>query len=305
MINKCEEQDVSYLSEEFSQENWSFEPLTNDGMFHLVFINNKKALRSLVSALINIPESELGDTEVLNPMQFSDAYNAKLTVLDLRVHLNNNTLLNIEIQVRRFQGWTNRTVVYTCRQITEQSNREEFDYKDLEPVIHVAIMDHTLFEDHRRFFARYEVKDEEGYLYTDKIQFYVMDLKAIDEASEEDRKSGLVEWAEAFKARNWEQLGKIDNNGVKEAAKEMEAVMSSPEKRQFVWNSRLAQLDYRSQINSAKSEGIEEGVDLLASLMEELYTLGKMEEAKRATADKAYRAKLLAQYKKNHSHELT
>ncbi|MBQ9009161.1 MAG: PD-(D/E)XK nuclease family transposase, partial [Clostridia bacterium] len=114
------------MSEEFSQENWSFEPLTNDGMFHLVFINNKKALRSLVSALINVPESELGDTEVLNPMQFSDAYNAKLTVLDLRGHLNNNTLLNIELQVRRFQGWTNRTVVYTCRQITEQSNREEF-----------------------------------------------------------------------------------------------------------------------------------------------------------------------------------
>ena len=39
----------------------------------------------------------------------------------------------------------------------------------------------------------------------------------------------------------------------------MEAVMSSPEKRQFVWNRRLAQLDYNSQIDSARSEGRAEG----------------------------------------------
>ena len=247
------------LNEELLQENWNFEPLTNDGMFHLVFLNNRKALKSLVSVLLNIPESEIIDIDVLNPMQFSDAYDAKQTVLDLRVHLNDDTYLNIEVQVRRFQEWTNRTVVYSCRQITEQSNREGFAYKNLEPVIHVAIMNHTLFEDHKRFFTRYEVMDEEGYRYTDKIQFYVMDLKAIAEASEEERNRGLVEWAEAFSARNWEQLGKIKNPGVKEAAKEMEAVMSSPEKRQFVWNRRLAQLDYNSQIDSARSEGREEG----------------------------------------------
>ena len=40
---------------------------------------------------------------------------------------------------------------------------------------------------------------------------------------------------------------------------EMETVMSAPEKRQFVWNRRLAQLDYDSQIDSAKSEGRAEG----------------------------------------------
>lgn len=258
------------MSEELLQESWNFEPLTNDGMFHLVFLNNKKALRSLVSVLLNIPESEIIDIDVLNPMQFSDAYDAKQTVLDLRVHLNNDTYLNIEVQVRRFQEWTNRTVVYTCRQITEQSNREGFSYKDLEPVIHVAIMDHTLFEDHKRFFTRYEVMDEDGYRYTDKIQFYVMDLKAIAEANEEERNRGLVEWAEAFRARNWEQLGKINNPGVKEAAKEMEAVMSSPEKRQFVWNRRLAQLDYNSQIESARDEGKMEGfLDALAGLVKD------------------------------------
>ena len=108
--------------------------------------------------------------------------------------------------------------------------------------------------------------DEEGYRYTDKIQFYVMDLKAISDASEEEQNRGLVEWAEAFNARDWDQLQKINNPGVKEAAKEMEAVMSSPEKRQFVWNRRLAQLDYNSQIGSAKQEGF---VEALAGLVKD------------------------------------
>ena len=291
---------VSEMSEELLQESWNFEPLTNDGMFRLVFLNNRKALRSLVSVLMNIPEAEFDDIDVLNPMQFSDAYDAKQTVLDLRVHLNNDTYLNIEVQVRRFQEWTNRTVVYTCRQITEQSNREAFAYKDLEPVIHVAIMDHTLFEDHKRFFARYEVKDEEGYRYTDKIQFYVMDLKAIAEASEEEQKRGLVEWAEAFSARDWKQLQKINNPGVKEAAKEMEAVMSSPEKRQFVWNRRLAQLDYNSQIDSARSEGRAEGKtegeNRFAALMTKLFSMGMTQEAEKAANDPAYLHQLLVEF---------
>lgn len=284
------------MSEELLQESWNFEPLTNDGMFHLVFLNNEKALRSLVSVLLNIPEAEIIDIDVLNPMQFSDAYDAKQTVLDLRVHLNNDTYLNIEVQVRRFPEWTNRTVVYTCRQITEQSNRDGFTYKSLEPVIHVAIMDHTLFEDHKRFFTRYEVMDEEGYRYTDKIQFYVMDLKAIAEASEEERNRGLVEWAEAFNARDWNQLQKINNPGVKEAAKEMEAVMSSPEKRQFVWNRRLAQLDYNSQIDSARDEGKTEGINQIASLMSKLFALGRTKDAEKAANDPAYLHQLLVEF---------
>ena len=67
--------------------DWSFEPLTNDAMFHLVFLNNEKARKALVSALLNIPEQEISEITVLNPMQFSDAFDAMQTVLDLRMHL--------------------------------------------------------------------------------------------------------------------------------------------------------------------------------------------------------------------------
>ena len=86
-----------------------------------------------------------------------------------------------------------------------------------------------------------------------------MDLKAIAEADDAERKRGLVEWAEAFNARNWEQIRNIDNAGVKEAANQMQTIMGSQEQRQMIWSRRLAQLDYESMMSSARKKGLEEG----------------------------------------------
>ena len=202
--------------------------------------------------------------------------------------------------------------MYSCRQITEQSNAEGFRYNDLEPVIHIAIMDHTLFEDHKRFFTRYEIMDEEGYRYTDKLQFYVMDLKAIAEANEEERQRGLVEWAEAFTAKDWNQLRKIDNPGVKEAAKQMQTAMSNQQQRQMIWSRKLAQMDHDTQLDYARkegraegraegkaegrAEGRAEGANELGQLISKLLSLGRIQDVERASVDIAYREKLYAEF---------
>ena len=73
---------------------------------------------------------------------------------------------------------------------------------------------------------------------------------------------------------------------------EMEAVMSSPEKRQFVWNRRLAQLDYNSQIDSARSEGIKQ----TASLMSKLFSQGRVKDAEKAANDPEYLHQLLVEF---------
>ena len=45
-----------------------------------------------------------------------------------------------------------------------------------------------------------------------------------------------------------------------------------------------------------KEEGREEGIDLLGSLMTKLKSLGREDDAFRAAADSAYRAKLLHEF---------
>lgn len=90
--------------------------------------------------MLNIPESSIKQIEVQNPMQYSEVFDSKLTVLDLKVHMNNNTYILVEVQVRKFEHWTNRTLGYACRQIADQIHGK-FSYSDLEPVIQISIMD--------------------------------------------------------------------------------------------------------------------------------------------------------------------
>ncbi len=156
-----------------------FVSLRNDLLFHMVFTRNEQALKGLLSVLLNIPEERIIRTEVLNPIQYSEALDTKVTVLDLKVHLNDCTYILVEMQVRKFVEWINRTVVYTCRQVADQVH-DNFDYSKLEPVIHISIMDYSLFPDHKRFFKAYRLTDDEGYMYTDRIQFWVMDLTQIE-----------------------------------------------------------------------------------------------------------------------------
>ena len=170
-------------------------------------------------------------------------------------------------------------------------------------------MDHTLFPDHKRFITKYELKDEEGYQYTDKLQFIVMDLTAIKDATESDKKQGLVEWAEAFTAKNWDSVEQIENEGVKEARKTMELIMATPTERQLLMDRELAELDRQAWLEDALAEGLEKGMaegmekgmekgmeegrDEMANLISKLFDMNRFEDIKRCTTDPNYRNQLI------------
>ena len=231
--------------------------LTNDLLFHMVFTRNEEALKGLLSVLLNIPEADILRVEILNPMQYSEVIDTKLTVLDLKVHMNNNTYIHVEMQVRKFEHWTNRTVGYACRQIADQIHGD-YDYSKLEPVIQISIMDYSLFLDHKRFFADYIPRDKEGYAYTDKLQFLVMDLTRIGEATKEQKDQGLVEWARAFRAKSWEEVNEIENSGVKEAVKTMQLIMSNPTEREMIRMRQDARRDEATIIAAAERRAVKD-----------------------------------------------
>ena len=285
-------------------EELDYEPLTNDLLFHMVFTKNEQALRSLLSCLLDIPQTEMREIEILNPMQYTEAIDTKLTVLDLKLHLNNEKYILIEMQVRRFINWTNRTLAYASRQIADQIRGKEFEYDQIQTVVQIAIMDHTLFPEHKKFMSKYLLRDEEGYIYSDKLEFIVMDLTAVDEASEKEKEQGLVEWADAFRADSWDSAGQIENEGVKEAMKTMSMIMATPSERQLIWDRRMAIWDYNSSMSGARKAGREEGKKVgreegrkvgreeTEALIAKLVSENRIEDIRRSTTDPAFREKL-------------
>ena len=120
-------------------------------------------------------------------------------------------------------------------------------------------MKYSLFPERRRFYTEYKLQDDEQQELTDKLKFYVLDLTAVDLATETDQTNGLVEWAKAFNAKNWEAVNQIDRKGIKEAANTMEVIMATPSQRQKIWERKLALMDYNTEIYSAREEGKAEG----------------------------------------------
>ena len=113
--------------------------------------------------------------------------------------------------------------------------------------------------------------------YTDKLKFLVMDLTQIEEASQEQKDQGLVEWAKAFRANSWEEVNDIDNSGVKEAARTMQLIMSNPTEREMIRMRQDVENDWRTIVNSEREQA---QIDLMVELVRD-GILSEAEAAKR------------------------
>ena len=85
-----------------------------------------------------------------------------------------------------------------------------------------------------------------------------MDLTQVNEATEEQKAQGLVEWAKAFRADSWEEVNQIQNSAVKEAAKTMKLIMSNPTEREIIRMRQAAQNDWITMRNSERKAGMQE-----------------------------------------------
>ena len=115
------------------------------------------------------------------------------------------SLLHLEMQVLNEGNWVERSLCYLCREFDNLSRGE--DYGEVRPVVHIGILDFTLFEDAPEFYATYWMMNEKSYRkYSDKLRLSVLDLNCIKEATEEDRRYKIDYWEGLFKSTTWEEI---------------------------------------------------------------------------------------------------
>ena len=194
-------------------------PLTNDYMFRSLCQKSNKALRGLISALLHIPPEQIHSVVITNPIVVGEACPDKEFRLDVRVELNKNTVINIEMQVANLHDWPERSISYLCRIFDNLSHGDK--YIAVRPAVHISILDFTLFPDTPSFYSCNKLMDEKNYhIYSDKFALNVLNLKQIELATDEDRKWKLDHWARLFKATTWEEIRMIatDNEYLQEAS---------------------------------------------------------------------------------------
>lgn len=89
--------------------------MTNDYMFRYILQKNKKVLIGLTCALLHLHTEEIMTISIENPIDLSKNITGKDFVLDIKILLNSNRLLNLEMQVKNEYNWKERSLVYLCR----------------------------------------------------------------------------------------------------------------------------------------------------------------------------------------------
>lgn len=202
--------------------------LKNDYMFKAVFQKNEKILKGLIAALLHISFHDIRSIHIQNPIILGETVNNKDVALDLLVILNNDTRINIEMQVAPQSFWVNRSLTYMCRLHNHLEVGEEYD-KVLKS-IHISIIDFRLFDHEQTFYSQNRVIDINTFrVYSDNLGLNVLSLKNIEHATKEDRECGLYDWARLFVARTWEELKMVakDNEIFQETEKAMEDLSSN------------------------------------------------------------------------------
>jgi predicted transposase/invertase (TIGR01784 family) len=178
--------------------------MTNDYMFKIVLESNINVLKSLICALLHLLLTDI-TIEVRNPIIPGEPVGNKEFILDIKVIMNDNTVINLEMQLRNLGNWIDRSLNYLCRLYNNLSSGQE--YNDTMSAIHIGFLDFTLFDDKPEFYATYKMMNaKNSNIYSDKFALSVIDLSKIELATEEDKAYGIDQWAKLFKATTWEEL---------------------------------------------------------------------------------------------------
>ena len=243
-------------------EKRKFYGMRNDYMFHAVLQKNEEVLRNLLATLLEIDEAEIESCHIENPIELGKEIEGKECILDVKLTLNNDKVINIELQVYKQTHWINRSLLYWAR--TYDNLKSGQDYSMLLPAYHIGILDFTLFENHPKFMAQYQILDvEDGYLYSDKLCIKVLDLTQLEKAKQEpETNKKLLKWASIFKAETLEELEQLASG--EEVFENMIVTMKKLSEDEKIRMQCEAREDYErsllTEYNAGKSEGIEQGI---------------------------------------------
>ena len=196
--------------------------LTNDYMFRVVFQENELARKGLIASILHMNPKDIQSVTIRNPITPGQKIDDKEFVLDLKVLLNNNHLINLEMQMANQHNWQDRSLSYLCRSFDQLYKGE--DYSEAKPATHIGFLNFAPFPERLEFNGCYKLLNVKNHgLYSDKLSLHVVDLTHIELATEEDIAWKIDYWARLFTATTWEEVKMIAENDIhmKEAAKEM------------------------------------------------------------------------------------
>lgn len=217
---------------------------------------DEQARIGFLSAILKLNPEDIQDTKILNTNLRKLHEDEKLGILDVRILMNNNTEIDIEIQLAAMNIWADRALFYLAKMYTEQISAGE-DYTLFKKCVSISILDFKLFEQEPEFYSCFHIReDSRNFLYTDKMEFHVLELPKLPKELKEDS-SDIELWGKFINAERKEEFVMLaeKNTYIDSAYQHLQFISQDKEKRMEYEAREKAIRDYNQGILEAEQRG--------------------------------------------------
>ena len=245
-------------------------PLTSDIVFKRVFSKeeNKDLLQSLLESILG---TKIKSIEIKNPELPPDLSDVKAGTLDLKVAVNEDTIIDVEMQVENENNIDDRETRYLVAMSNDQLKKGEL-YTQVRKIITISILKFNFYKRnsflniaHMKFEgSKPEMYVDMGYnreeeLLTDKLEMITIELPKFQKQNP-SIENELNQWL-------WLILGEEEkikmavkkNKTIKKAVEIVDTMSMDPEEWELYRSREMAILNYNIAMQSSKKQGEEIG----------------------------------------------
>lgn len=217
-------------------------------------MSNEKVRIGFLSAVLNIKDTDIKSTVMLNTNLKKVHEDEKQGILDVRLVMNDNTEIDIEIQLSYMRTWADRSLFYLAKMLTEQVNIDK-TYSNFKKCIGINILDFKYVKHTERFHTSYHFREDvDNSLYTDVMECHLIELPKLPKNSDG---TSLYDWIKFIKADTKEEFVMLAKRSVylDEAYRQLEIISQDEQKRLEYTARQKALYDY----NTLMEERFEDG----------------------------------------------
>ena len=234
--------------------------LTNDYIFKRLFSKkgNEDILKDLLEGILEIPIEKV---EVMQEVELERVdIKDKLGVLDIKAIINENTTVDIEMQIADEKNMIERTLYYWAGLYYTGLKRGR-DYKLNNKVITINILMYNIFKK-ENYHTIATIRDNENKeKITDRLEIHFIELPKFLKSKEKGNRK-LRQWLEFIcnKRKGEIEMAVKENEKIAKASQEWEYLRGDEAVKRMAFLKEKWERDWNSGMHSAEEAGIEKGM---------------------------------------------
>ena len=231
----------------------------NDIIFKELFSKkgNERFLKDFLSGLL---KRKMKKIEIIKDASLQkEIVSEKLGIIDIKATLDDETIVDIEMQMVRYKNMEDRALYYSSKLIASQLKINEF-YGKLKKVIVIAILDYQVYP-YEEYITETKtvVKTKEEYEIMKKQKFYFIELPKYRK-KKFDKNNKVEQWLAFIDGENKERASEAMNKEIEKANEEYEYLTGDEEIQRIAELRKKWELDHNSWIHDSFEDGVEEGI---------------------------------------------